>query len=179
MRTTCDFLDAVKARYNLPSDYALAKKLDMTTQMVSQYRKGKDFLSDSRAIQIANLLEIDSGIVAAAIHEERAKTEQEKAMWRGMLERLGGIAASVLIGLGGLSAPAPAQASNADQVGTMCIMLNLERNSASVNTNFVMQASNPATQNCLSSTWSAEILRRAKLQRPSASFNLAAKEIQA
>lgn len=113
MRTTLDFLDAVKARHGLPSDYALAKKLGVTHQMISRYRTGKELLGDLSAIKVASLLEIDSGIVMAAVHAERAKSDQERTAWNAIFEKLGGIAAALLIGIGGMSAPSPAQASSA------------------------------------------------------------------
>ena len=124
---TCDFLNAVKARHGIESDYQLAKKLGFTPQMVSRYRVGKDQLSDSAAIKVANLLEIDPAIVLASVHAERAKAPEEKAAWTTILERLGGVAAIVLIGIGAISAPSPAQANTVESSGTMCIMSNKRR----------------------------------------------------
>lgn len=115
MTTTIAFLDAVKARLNMPSDYALAKKLGCTHQTVSKYRVGKDFLGDTTAIRVAELLEMDPGIVIAAAHAERAKKPEERRVWEAIIQKLGGAAALVLIGIGAISAPAPAQASEAAQ----------------------------------------------------------------
>lgn len=81
MKTTIDFLDAVKVRYDLPSDYAAAKVLGITRSGVSSYRNGKSFLDDSMAIRVAELLEIDARFVTACVHQERAKSEGEKALW--------------------------------------------------------------------------------------------------
>jgi hypothetical protein len=123
MNTTCDFLDAIKARHGVPSDYALAKTLGVTHQMVSGYRAGRVFLGDSTAIKVAELLELDAAVILAAVHCERAKKPDEKAAWSAMLEKLGGIAAALFISIGGASAPAPAQAAPTSQsAGTICIM---------------------------------------------------------
>jgi hypothetical protein len=123
MNTTCDFLDAIKSRHGVPSDYALAKLLGVTHQTISKYRVGKDFLGDSMAIQVAKLLEVDTAVILAAVHCERAKKPDEKAAWSAMLEKLGGIAAALFIGIGGMSAPAPAQAAPTSQsAGTIGIM---------------------------------------------------------
>lgn len=111
MKTTCDFLDAIKARHGLQSDYALAAKLGMTLAAISKYRNRKDPMGDSTAIKVAELLEIDPAIVTAAAHLERAKKDDEKAVWNSILEKLGGLAALVLLGIGGLTAAPPAQAS--------------------------------------------------------------------
>jgi hypothetical protein len=117
MNTTCDFLDAIKARHGVPSDYALAKTLGVTQQMISRYRTGRDFLSDSVAIQVAKLLELEPAVIIAAVHCERAKKPDEKAVWNTIFEKLGGIAAALFIGIGGMSAPSPAQASPTVQHG--------------------------------------------------------------
>jgi len=114
METTLQFLEAVKARHGLPSDYALAKKLGLSPQAISMQKKRSGTMDDSTALRVAELLEIDAGIVLAAVHRERAKTESEKAAWKAIIEKLGGIAAALLIGLGGLSAPSPTQASTFD-----------------------------------------------------------------
>lgn len=114
METTLQFLDAVKTRHGLTSDYSLAPILGVTRSAVSKFRSGKDFLGDSTALRVAELLEIDAGIVLAAVHRERAKTESEKAAWKAIIEKLGGIAAALLISVSGLSAPSPAQASPLD-----------------------------------------------------------------
>jgi len=121
MNTTCDFLDAIKARHNLPSDYALSAKLGITRQCMSRYRQKSDYLGDSTAIRVAELLEIDPAIVVAAAHQERSKKPEEKAVWESILQKLGGAAALVLIGVGGLSAPSPAQASTA-QSTAQCVL---------------------------------------------------------
>ena len=131
MQTTLHFLDAVKARHSLTSDYALAPLLGITRSEVSRLRNGKNYLGDSTAIRVAELLEIDHGIVLAAVHAERAKSDQERTSWNAIFEKLGGIAAALLIGIGGMSAPSPAQASstphNASSAGPVGIMSTRRR----------------------------------------------------
>lgn len=83
MNTTIEFLDAVKARHSLPSDYALAKKLDVSQQCVSRWRIGKDTIGDLAAIKVAKLLEMDQRYVVACAHAERAKQDDERALWQG------------------------------------------------------------------------------------------------
>lgn len=121
MNDTIAFIDAIKTKRGGISDYQLAKVLGVSQQTVSRYRVGKDFLGDSTAIRVAELLEIDSGIVIAAVHAERAKTDAEKAAWKAILEKLGGIAAALFISVSGLSAPAPAQAASFDNNSTQNI----------------------------------------------------------
>ena len=113
MKTTIEFLDELKARKGGISDYAVAKILGVTQQTISKYRVGKDYLGDSTAIRVAELLEINPAIVVSAVHAERSKSEQEKAVWREIFEKLGGVAASVVIGIAAYSLPVqPVQASS-------------------------------------------------------------------
>ena len=123
MRSTVDFLDAVKSRHSLPSDYALAPFLGITKQEVSKLRNGKVYLGDSTALQVAKLLEIDPAEVIASAYFERAKRPEEKAVWQSIMKRLGGAAACVVLGLS-LVTPPPAQASESP---ALKIMLNLRR----------------------------------------------------
>lgn len=111
MNTTKDYLEAVKAKTGAASDYALAPILGLTKQQISVYRNNKGFLGDETAIKVAEILEIDAAIVAAAVHAERAKSDQEKAMWTSMWEKLGGVAASLVVALALGSSPSPAQAA--------------------------------------------------------------------
>lgn len=126
MKATVQFLDAVKSRHSIPSDYALAPMLGITRAQVSRLRHGKDFFSDVTAMKVAGLLEIDAGIVVASAHAERAKSEGEKALWRSVIDRLGGVAACLLIGVATLASPPPAQAAPVAQQG-LCIMSTVRR----------------------------------------------------
>lgn len=119
MRTTVDFLDAVKARHSLPSDYALAPYLGITRAQVSRLRNQKDYLGDSTALTVAKLLELDPAEVVAAAHAERAKTPDKKAMWESIMERLGRAAACALLGLA-LAAPAPSAQASESPVCILC-----------------------------------------------------------
>lgn len=116
MNTTIEFLDALKASNGGASDYAIAKILGVSHQTVSRYRIGKDFLGDSTAIRVANLLKIDPAYVIACAHAERSKKAEEKAVWLSIMERLGGAAAALVLGLGLSASPAPAQASEPENL---------------------------------------------------------------
>lgn len=99
MKTTIDFLTAVKAAHGLTSDYQLSKFLSVTSQCISLSMSGRTYLGDETAIKVAEALKIDPATVIASVHYERAKKAEEKAVWKGILERLGGIAAALFIGV--------------------------------------------------------------------------------
>lgn len=99
MNTTTEFLEGVKAAYGLTSDYKLAKFLGISTASISRLMQKKDFLGDENAIKVANLLKIAPAYVLSCVHFERAKKAEEKAVWQSIIEKFGGLAASVLLGV--------------------------------------------------------------------------------
>lgn len=127
MNTTIEFLDAVKSKHGVVSDYALAKVLGVKQQTVNCYRHKNVALGDETAIRVAELLELEPATVLAAVHAERAKTEKEKAAWKLIYEKLGGIAASVA--LAALLLPASPTAARAveKEQSNMYIMSNVAR----------------------------------------------------
>lgn len=97
--TTTEFLDLVKARHGLSSDYALADKLGLTRSMVSAYRNGKRMLGDESAMRVAELLELDPGFVLACVEAERSHSPAIRAAWENLadLVKRHGAAAAVML----------------------------------------------------------------------------------
>lgn len=105
---TGEFLDAVKARHALPSDYALAKRLGWTPQRISGYRTKYRELDDDGCIQIAAELELPPAYVMACIAAERAKDAEIKRHWLAAAKLLKtGTAAVILATVMALSQNAP------------------------------------------------------------------------
>jgi transcriptional regulator with XRE-family HTH domain len=84
---TVQYLDAVKARFGLVSDYSVAKKLGFTQTAVSQYRHGRRFFDDDAALIVAQVLDLEPIVVIAAANAERAKTPEAKARWESLMEK--------------------------------------------------------------------------------------------
>ena len=114
MRTTCEFLDAVKRRHNIQSDYALAKAIGVTRAAISSYRVGRSQMDIEVSRRVAELLDLDPEIVAVSVQAERAKKPTERALWESVLEKLGGVAALLLLGIGTATAPSPSYAVSID-----------------------------------------------------------------
>lgn len=95
-KTTAEFIVAVKTKYNLQSDYALAKKLGITPTSIYRFTGNKGSFSDATALHVAELLNLNSGYVLACIHAERAKAANEKSTWEKMARYLSTCAAAVL-----------------------------------------------------------------------------------
>ena len=81
MNTTCDWLDAVKAKLQIKSDYALAKAWGLRTTRLSNYRSRRSFLDEEMVFKIADALDVDAAIILASVEAERAKRPQVKAAW--------------------------------------------------------------------------------------------------
>ena len=88
MKTTLEYIDAVKMRRDLPSDYAIAKLLGVSRQAVSQYRQGKAAFDDLTAVRVAEILDINPMEVIAAANRERAKSEEVKRVWSSIWDRV-------------------------------------------------------------------------------------------
>ena len=84
---TADYLDAVKRKLDLPSDYALAKTLSLSRSAVSLLQSGKNGMSDETAIKIAEILQIPVAKVLLESHIERSKAPEVRAAWTGMMEK--------------------------------------------------------------------------------------------
>lgn len=115
-------LDAVKARLNLSSDYALAKHFECNQESIRKMRERG--LSDERALQCATLLDLSAGEVLASIRAERAKNPEVKAVWQKVAESmrsaLGMVTAATVAALLFLSHAQPAIASVASQLCVLC-----------------------------------------------------------
>ena len=78
MLTTVELLNRVKAAYNLPSNYALAKKLCVSSQAVGDYYNKGTTLNDKTAFMVAELLDLNPAYVVACSNMERAEKKEDK-----------------------------------------------------------------------------------------------------
>lgn len=85
-KTTIEFLNAIKKKYDITSNYGLARKLDQTDTDIARWMKGKNTLGDEAALKVAELLDLDPAYVLACAHAERAKNDPEKAVWQRMAD---------------------------------------------------------------------------------------------
>lgn len=107
MKTTIDFLDEVKAKHGLPSDYALSKFFGCTKSSISNYRMKKNHFDDEMAVKVAKALDVSPGYILNCVAAERAKSDTTRKAWERAAKHLGGMAASLVIvaglGFGGFS----------------------------------------------------------------------------
>jgi plasmid maintenance system antidote protein VapI len=103
LKTTAQYLDEVKEILHLPSDYALAKYWKVSKQDISEYRSGKRTLGEDRAIEVARTLGINPAEPLLASHAERAKSENARQIWIGVLEKITASFETIML----LTAPRP------------------------------------------------------------------------
>lgn len=79
--TVNQVLDALKAKLECPSENRLALAMEWTPSKLRNYRKGRSRPADGEAMQIAQRLGVDDGMIVAICHAEREPNAQIKAMW--------------------------------------------------------------------------------------------------
>lgn len=130
METTTQLLDKVKSRYHLPSDYALAKRLGMSSERISKYRRKGGALAEENALRVAELLELDEGYVLACMEAERAQSDAARKAWERLADRLksgGTVAALLLLVAVPALSPTPAEAAPARAGAVVCILCKVRR----------------------------------------------------
>lgn len=121
MKTTVEYLDAVKAKLDLPSDYAAAKALGVTRAAVSRYRNGLGTFDDLTAARVAQILGVEPIEVIAATNFERSSDDRAREVWGAIWGKAAGaIALSLTACAVGLSvAPSIKAAESGNNVITL------------------------------------------------------------
>ena len=84
---TYEYLDAVKQRLSVDSDYELARRLGVKNGPLCQMRKGERAVPLDVAFKIAITLELDPALVVADLEAQREKNAERRAFWAGFTQR--------------------------------------------------------------------------------------------
>lgn len=96
-----EWIDRVKIAQGWDSDYRVSKELGLSRQTVSKYRSGTSTtMDDDAALKVAAVLGAAPEVVLLDQAIERTKSTEAKAALAGLLKRLGGAAASILLAAG-------------------------------------------------------------------------------
>lgn len=115
-------LDKAKVMHRLSSDYKLALVLSVDQKSLRNYRQGIT-MPDARVISlICGLTGDDPALLAVQIEEQRAKSDEARALWHQVAERMQAAAATAVFAVAFLVAgmvglpmgDAHAQASNSN-----------------------------------------------------------------
>lgn len=126
MRAIERLLDKARETCSLASDNALAQRMGVSRQLVSNWRKATAPVSDDRIAQLARLAHEDAGSWLVQIHAEQADGEAGKA-WAALAKRLAAAAACVMVAAGFQLAPAPAQAFDSAAVSPQMYIMSTRR----------------------------------------------------
>lgn len=85
---TVDYLNRVKNRLGISSDYALAKALGMGRSNASSLMNGKTTMGDETALKVAQILDVHPVIVLADVHAERERNPEIQAVWLGLSDKI-------------------------------------------------------------------------------------------
>lgn len=84
---TLEYLQAVKTRLGITSDYALAARLGITRSAISKLQLGKGVFGDDVALTVAQILDLNPLVVIAQANAERASTAEMRDRWMGVMEK--------------------------------------------------------------------------------------------
>lgn len=87
MKTTIQYLDAVKRKLKLPSDYAAAKALCVTRAAISKYRRGVSTFDDLTAVRVSEILEIEPMEIIASCNAARTRDKEARAVWKRLWKK--------------------------------------------------------------------------------------------
>lgn len=90
MLTSIEWVSAVKSDTCIQSDYGIAKFLGISKASLSRYRQNITQLDEFIADKVADSLNIPAQFVYVSTHYERAKREEEKAVWMAIWQSIGG-----------------------------------------------------------------------------------------
>ena len=94
-------LSDVRQVEGIESDYALAQRLDVLPQTISNYRKGRTQMSDEIAVAMAALMDRAPAPILAQLVADRAKSPEGAKVWceaAKALARMGAVSKTLLVG---------------------------------------------------------------------------------
>ncbi|MGB7480841.1 MAG: helix-turn-helix domain-containing protein [Burkholderiaceae bacterium] len=125
MRST-KYLEMIREKYELKTDSAIAEKLGISRNAVSQYMTGKRVMDEETCLAVALALEIEPSRVLMAAGIDRAERTGQKSLWEVFSKRAS-VAATVLMAVAVVtlfSTPLPVEAAQSLDNGVLalCIM---------------------------------------------------------
>jgi transcriptional regulator with XRE-family HTH domain len=132
MKSTDQYLNEVRDKLDLASDYALAKALGVTRSGISSYRTGRTVPDDLVCARIAQALGVEPMEVIAATNYQRAKNDESRNLWEGIWGKaVGAIALNLIVCAVGVSVAPTSKAAesgeNRAQSATLYLMSNRRR----------------------------------------------------
>ncbi|MGF1754496.1 DUF3693 domain-containing protein [Vibrio makurazakiensis] len=83
-------LEAYKQAHNYIQDKQIAMDMNIPQQRISDFRKGRRYLTDSQAIFLAENAKIDIEIALLGCHADRNDNPRIKQIWESMAKKFNG-----------------------------------------------------------------------------------------
>lgn len=87
-------LDAYKEAQNYVQDKQIAHDLNLPQQRISDFRKGRRYLTDSQAVFLAENAKLDPELALIGLHADRNENPQIKQLWEHMAKKFDGLGLS-------------------------------------------------------------------------------------
>jgi len=98
MKTTADYIDALRVKFNLDSDFKAMNMLGVKhRQQVSEWRKLHSAFGEELSIKVADALEIDRAEVLLAMQVQKESNTEIKKLWERIATLSMGVAAALLV----------------------------------------------------------------------------------
>ncbi|HGB5418513.1 TPA: hypothetical protein ACIVQF_004187 [Salmonella enterica subsp. enterica serovar Muenchen] len=88
MKWFASYIDELKEKLEITSDYGISKHLGVTRQNITRVRNGET-LNNKKCLQIANDLGIDPLQVIATARAQNEKDQELKAFWIKVAKKYG------------------------------------------------------------------------------------------
>lgn len=85
-----DLITAYKNAHNYVQDKQIAHDLNLPQQRISDFRKGKRYMTDEQAIFLAQHAGIDPELALLGCHADRHENPQVKALWEQIAKKFDG-----------------------------------------------------------------------------------------
>ncbi len=80
-------IDAYKKAHNYEQDKQIARDMDIPATRISEFRKGKRYMSDEQAIFLAENSKILPELALIGCHVDRSKSVISKEVWERMAKK--------------------------------------------------------------------------------------------
>jgi hypothetical protein len=124
---TVEYLDAVKKKLGISSDYALQAPLGVKKQSVSNYRNGRSGFDSRVAMRVAQILGLEPLVVIADMEIERAATPEVEDFWKQIARKVALVSVITIVTGNGVL-PSPAGAAPVTEVARVgCVLCQIAR----------------------------------------------------
>jgi plasmid maintenance system antidote protein VapI len=90
MNKSSYYLDLVREKLDIKSDYALARRWNVNRVVISNFRTGFRSLSDEIVFIVAKELEISPLEILTDLRAEKAKSEEKVSFWKNAYKEVTG-----------------------------------------------------------------------------------------